>query len=76
MLLVKGPIALTGPSVVLLSAVVGLAEVLQTTPCWVGLGTPNEVTVPFPVAVLAAIFVTVCVVTAGKIKVVKLTSPP
>ena len=42
MVLVKAPVALTGPSVVLLSAMVGLSEVLQTTPCSVGLGTQTR----------------------------------
>ena len=65
MALVKGPVALTGPSVVLLSDVVGLAEVLQTTPCWVGFGTPSAVTLPFPVAVVVVMSVTDCVVTVG-----------
>ncbi len=37
---------------VLLSAVVGLADVPQTTPCWVGLGIPSAVTVPCPMAVV------------------------
>ena len=65
MLLVKAPVALTAPSVVLLSAVVGLSEVLQTTPCWVGLGTPRSVTLPLPVAVVVVMSVTAWVVTVG-----------
>ena len=79
MALVKGPVAMTGPSVVLLSAVVGLADVLQTTPCWVGFGTPSAVTLPFPVAVVLPMDETAWVVTVGGTRVVravKLTSPP
>ena len=38
-------------------------QVLQTTPCWVGLGTPRAVILPLPVAVVVAIAVTAWVVT-------------
>ena len=65
MALVKAPVALTAPCVVLLSTVVGLADVLQTTPCCVGLGTPRSVTLPFPVAVVVVMSVTAELVTAG-----------
>ena len=75
-LLVKAPVMLTAPSVVLSSDVVGPVEVLHTTPCSVGLGTPRSVTLPFPVAVVVVISVTDWVVTVGTFKAVKLTSPP
>ena len=74
MLLVNAPVALTRPSVVLLSARVGLSEVLQTTPCSVGLGTPRFVMLLFPVAVVVAMSLTAWVVTVGAIRVVKVTS--
>ena len=61
---------------VLLSAVVGLAVVAQTTPCWVGLGSPSEVILPLPVAVVAVMPVTAWVVTVGSRRVVKVTSSP
>ena len=64
--LVKAPVALTGPSVVLLSAMVGSALVLQTTPCWLGLGTPSEVILPLPVAVVVIMSVTAEVLTEDK----------
>ena len=63
MLLVKAPVALTAPSEVLSSEVVGFSNVPQTNPCWVGLGTPNAAILPFPVAVVVVMFVTVEVVT-------------
>ena len=63
--LVKAPVAVTGPSVVLLSAMVGLAEVLQTTPCSVGLNVPRTVILPLPVAVVVVMSVTAWVVTVG-----------
>ena len=53
--LVNAPVALTGPFVVWLSAIVGLANVLQTTPCSVGLGNPRLVTLPLPVAVVVVV---------------------
>ena len=66
MLLVNAPVALTGPSVVLVvNAVVGLAAVSHTTPCCVGSGMPSAVTVPCPVAVALVIAVTAWVVTVG-----------
>ena len=76
MALVKGLVTLTGPSVVLLSAVVGLADVLQTTPCSVGFGTPSAVTLPFPVAVVVPMDETAWVVTVGNLRALKLTSSP
>ena len=63
--LMKAPVALTAPSVVLLFAVVGLEAVPQTTPCSVGLGRPRTVTLPFPVAVVVVMAVTAWVVTVG-----------
>src|SRR5690242_15138287 len=65
MLLVNAPVAATGPSVVLLSAVVGLAESPQTTPCSVGLGMPRLVMLPLPVAVTVPTLVAAWVVTVG-----------
>ena len=44
--LVKVPVALTEPSIVLKSAVVGLAVVAQTKPCSVGLKVPRTVIFP------------------------------
>ena len=76
MLLVKAPVALTGPSVVLLSAVVGLSAVPQTTPCWVGLGTPRPVMLPLPVAVVVVIAVTCLGGDRRQLRVVKVTSSP
>lgn len=67
---------LSGPSTVLLSAVVGLADVLQTTPCWVGLGTPSAVKLPFPVAVVVVMLVAAWVVTVGVMRAVNETSSP
>ena len=64
------------PLVVLLSAVVGLAEVLQHTPLAVTVVPPPEVTLPPPDAVVEVIDVIVVVVTVGVVKVVKLESPP
>jgi hypothetical protein len=64
------------PSVVLLSAVVGLADVLQQTPLAVTLDPPSEVTFPPPDAVVEVIDVIVAVVTVGVVKVVKLESLP
>lgn len=76
MALVKVPISLTGPSVVLLFAVVGLAVVAQTKPCSVGLNEPRAVISPFPVAVVVVMSVTAWVMTVGARRVVKVTSSP
>jgi hypothetical protein len=73
-LLVNAPVPV--PSVVLLSAVVGLAEVLQQTPLTVTLAPPPEVTFPPPDAVVEVMDVIVAVVTVGVVKVVKVVSPP
>jgi hypothetical protein len=73
-LLVNAPVPV--PLVVLLSAVVGSAEVLQQTPRAVTLAPPSEVTFPPPDAVVEVIDVIVAVVTVGVVKVVKLESPP
>jgi hypothetical protein len=73
-LLVNEPVSL--PLVVLLSAVVGLAEVLQHTPRAVTLSPPSEVTLPPPDAVVEVIEVIVAVVTVGVVKVVNVESPP
>jgi hypothetical protein len=72
--LVNEPVPL--PSVVLLSAVVGLAEVLQQTPRAVTDAPPSEVTLPPPDAVVEVIEVIVAVVTVGVVRVVKEESPP
>jgi hypothetical protein len=64
------------PSVVWLSATVGLAEVLQQTPRAVTVAPPSEVTLPPPDAVVEVIEVIVAVVTVGVVKVVKEESPP
>ena len=64
------------PLVVLLSAVVGLADVLQQTPRAVTLAPPLEVTFPPPDAVVEVIDVIVAVVTVGVVRVVKEESPP
>ena len=61
----NAPVAATAPSSVLLSAVVGVPEVFQHTPCCVGFGAPKPVIFPFPVAVVIAMSVTACVVTVG-----------
>ena len=73
-LLVNAPVSL--PSVVLLSPVVGLAEVLQQTPLAVTESPPSAVTFPPPDAVVEVIEVIVVVVTVGVVKVVKVESPP
>ena len=63
--LVQGP-PRAQPFVVLLFAVVGLIEVLQTKPLTVTVAPPLEVTVPLPVAVVWVMFVTgLVVVTVG-----------
>jgi hypothetical protein len=64
------------PSVVLLSAVVGLAEVLQQTPLTVTVAPPSEVTLPPPEAVVEVMEEIVAVVTVGVVRVVKEESPP
>ena len=64
------------PSVVLLSDVVGLAEVLQQTPRAETVAPPSEVTLPPEEAVVEAIEVTVVVVTVGVVRVVNVVSPP
>ena len=60
---VNAPVAAAAPSLVLLSAVVGVPVVFQQTPCWVGLGEPRSVIVPFPVAVVSPMPLTAWVVT-------------
>jgi len=66
MLLVKAPVAAMAPWAVLVPrATVGPLEVSHTTPYWVGLGAPRPVMFPLPVAVVAVIAETACVVTVG-----------
>ena len=48
-LLVNAPVAPAAPSSVVLSAVVGVPPVFQTTPCAVGLGVPRLVMLPLVV---------------------------
>ena len=73
----EGPVTVAGPCAVLVvNATVGLIAVSQTTPYWVGLGTPRLTIVPLPMAVVWVIFVTAWVVTVGAIKEVKVTSLP
>jgi hypothetical protein len=72
--LVNEPVPL--PSVVLLSAVVGLAEVLQQTPLTVTVAPPSEVTLPPPDAVVEVMEEIVAVVTVGVVRVVKEESSP
>jgi len=61
----------------LLSAVVGLDEVLQQTPRAVTADPPSEVTLPPLEAVVAVMLVTVVVVTVGAaVEVVKPESDP
>ena len=64
------------PSVVWLSATVGLADVLQQTPRAATVVPPPEVTLPPPDAVVEVIDVIVAVVTVGVVKVVNVESPP
>ena len=65
------------PSVVLLSAVVGLPAVLQQTPRAVTADPPSELTFPPPEAVVAVMPVTDAVVTIGAaVVVVKPESDP
>ncbi len=74
-LLVKLPVL--EPSVVLLSLVVGLADVLQHTPLAVTEVPPSEVTLPPLDALVEAIEDIAVVVTVGVVVgVVKLTSLP
>jgi len=74
--LVKAPVAVTAPCEVLVAnAVVGLMAVSQATPYWVGLGEPKAVILPLPVAVVAVMAVTACVVTVGAVPVVKVKRP-
>ena len=73
--LVKVPVP--APSVVWLSDVVGLAEVLQHTPLAVTATPPTSVTFPPLVAVAEVMFETAVVVTVGATAfVVKVTSFP
>jgi hypothetical protein len=62
---VNSPVATAAPSSVWLPEVVGFTDVLQHTPCCVGLGAPRSVIFPLPVAVVAAILETAWVVTIG-----------
>ena len=55
---VNAPVVLFVPKSVLLSAMVGIPVVFHTTPYAVGLGTPNAVTLPFPVAAVIPMDVT------------------
>ncbi len=75
-LLVKVPVPV--PSVVLLLAVVGFAEVLQQTPLAVTAAPPSAVTFPPLVAVVWVILVTEVVVRVGRpfARVVKVTWLP
>jgi hypothetical protein len=61
--LVKLPVP--EPSVVLLSDIVGLLDVLQHTPCAVTEDDPADVTFPPPVAVVEVIFVIEVVIIDG-----------
>ena len=62
-LLVNTPVPV--PSVVLLSAVVGLSDVLQHTPRAVTVSPPSSVTLPPESAVVSVMFVIAVVVTVG-----------
>jgi hypothetical protein len=76
-LLVKTPVPV--PSVVLLLAVVGLAEVFQQTPLAATVAPPSEVTFPPLVAAVDDVAVVVPVVTVGGTSaagVVNVTSLP
>ena len=64
------------PSLVLLSAMVGLPVVFQHTPRAVTVLPPSEVTVPPHVADVAAICVTAAVVTVGVVSVENSRSLP
>jgi len=55
------------PSVVLLSAIVGLGVVLQQTPLAATVAPPSDVTFPPLSAVVWVMFVTVVVVKVGKV---------
>jgi hypothetical protein len=73
--LLKTPVPL--PSVVLLSAVVGSAALLQQTPRAVTADPPSEAMFPPLEAVVAAMAVTAVVVTVGAaVEVVKPESDP
>jgi hypothetical protein len=74
MLLVKLPVPL--PFVVWLLLTVGFCVVLQHTPFAVTFAPPEEVTLPPQVALVAVILLTVFVVTAGSVNVVKLRCVP
>ena len=64
-LLTNTPVPL--PSVVWLSAIVGLELILQHTPLAVTVAPPSDVTFPPLVAVVVVMFVTVVVVKVGKV---------
>jgi hypothetical protein len=74
MALVNDPVPL--PSEVMLSAVVGLAVVLQHAPRAVTDSPPSDVTLPPPVAVAPVILEIAAVATVGVVSVLKLTSLP
>jgi hypothetical protein len=62
---VNAPVDDFAPSSVLSSEIVGVPTVFQQTPYADGFTDPNEVTFPFPVAVVVEIFETAPVVTVG-----------
>jgi len=66
---VYAPVEDLPPLSTLLSDTVGVPVVFQHTPWAVGFGDPNDVTFPFPVAVVDAIDDTACVVTVGATEV-------
>ena len=77
MVLVKAPVPAGAPCAVLVAkSIMGLIAVFQTTPYWVALGTPREVMLPLPVAVVVPMEVTAWVVTVGGPGMVKVTSAP
>lgn len=72
-LLIKLPVPV--PSVVVLSLIVGLCDVLQQTPRAVTASPPSEVTLPPPDAVVAVIEEMAVAVTVGVVvAVIKLSS--
>jgi hypothetical protein len=74
---VNAPVVDLAPLSTLLSDTVGVPVVFQHTPWAVGFGTPNEVTFPFPRAVVVPIDDAAWVVTVGAIgDVVNITSVP
>ena len=73
-LLTKAPVPV--PSLVLSSAVVGLADVLQQTPRAVTLAPPSAATFPPHAAVVVVIPETAAVVTVGVVLVVTLAGLP